>query len=367
MRESNTDELLTTPLTERHRNVGAKMAPFAGYDMPIQYEKGILQEHIHTRTSAGLFDVSHMGQAYLMGPNAAKGLEAVVPGDIQGLKIGQQRYTVLLNEEGCVIDDLMVLKLSEDMLFLVVNASRKDVDYNYLRRKLPRDVTLEVLGNRALVALQGPKAEKALSPFLPEACELGFMQGRRVGDIIVTRSGYTGEDGFELSIPADENLDLIDQLSEHLAVQWIGLGARDSLRLEAGLCLYGHELSEKISPIEADLGWVVSKRRRETADFCGANIILHELKNGTKRKRVGIKPEGRLIARDGVPVHNAEGKEIGVVTSGGFGPSVNGPVAMGLLESAYTALGTALQLSVRGALHPAQVVALPFVPHNYRK
>jgi aminomethyltransferase len=367
MRDSNTDELLTTPLTERHRNAGAKMAAFAGYDMPISYELGILKEHVHTRTSAGLFDVSHMGQAYLMGPNAAKGLEAVVPGDIQGLKIGQQRYTVLLNEDGGVIDDLMVLKLSEDMLFLVVNAGRKDIDYNYLRRKLPRDVTLEVLGNRALVALQGPKAEAALRPHLPEACALSFMQGRRVGDIIVSRSGYCGEDGFEISVPADENLELIDQLAEHMAVQWIGLGARDSLRLEAGLCLYGHELTEKISPIEADLAWVISKRRREAADFPGATIILHELSHGTKRKRVGIKPEGRVIARENTTIHDAAGREIGLVTSGGFGPTVNGPVAMGFVESSSASPGNAIQINVRGTLYWASLVTLPFVPHNYRK
>jgi aminomethyltransferase len=362
-----TSELRTTPFTEKHHSLGAKMAAFAGYDMPIHYTKGILHEHVHCRTQAGLFDVSHMGQAYLMGPNAAKGLEAVVPGDITGLKIGQQRYTVLLNDDGGVIDDLMVLKLSEDLLFLVANASRKDADYNYLRRKLPRDVALEVLSTRALIALQGPAAEAALKPHLPEASTMGFMQGRRIGDIIVTRSGYTGEDGFELSLPTDENLELVDQLAEHMSVEWIGLGARDSLRLEAGLCLYGHELNETISPIEADLAWVVSKRRRATADFAGSAIILHELKNGTRRKRVGLKPEGRVIARDGTTVHDAAGQQIGIVTSGGFGPSVGGPIAIGLLESGHSALGTGVFLNVRGQQYPATVAALPFVPHRYKK
>lgn len=361
------ETLRTTPLTERHRDAGARMGAFAGYDMPIQYEPGVLKEHLHTREKAGLFDVSHMGQAYLMGAGAAAALEVLVPGDIQGLGVGRQRYTVLLNDNGGIIDDLMVLKLASDLLFLVVNAGRKEVDFAYFRSRLPRDVTLEVLNERALVALQGPRAEDVLKARVPEAATLSFMQGLRSDGLIITRSGYTGEDGFELSVPVDESMSLIDQLADHEAVQWIGLGARDSLRLEAGLSLYGHELDETISPVEADLSWVIGKKRREAGGFAGAARILRELQEGAARKRIGIRPEGRIIAREHTVVLNAGGNKIGEVTSGGFGPSVNGPVAMGYVESAYAAPGTPLQLVVRGQNHPASVVALPFTPHNYKK
>ncbi len=365
---SNDESFLRTlPLTERHRAAEAKMGAFAGYEMPLQYKMGVLHEHLQTRTKAGLFDVSHMGQAYLMGSQAAAALEALVPSDITGLQVGQQRYTVLLNEHGGIIDDLMVLKLAPDLLFLVVNASRKTIDYNLLRHALPRNVTLEVLQERLLVALQGPLAETVLAPLVPEVKSLTFMQGARMGGGIITRSGYTGEDGFELSLPADEGLELVDQLAAHPDVNWIGLGARDSLRLEAGLCLYGHDLDETTSPVEAALNWIVSKNRREAADFAGAGRILAELANGTTRKRVGIKPEGRIIARDATQILDRAGTTIGFISSGGYGPSVGGPVAMGYIESVHAVIDTPVQLEVRGTLYPAKVVALPFTPHRYKK
>lgn len=368
MSETDTPEgLKRTPLTGRHRSLDAKMAAFAGYDMPIQYPMGILGEHLHTRQHAGLFDVSHMGQAYLMGSNAAKALEALVPGDIQGLAIGQMRYTLLLNDKGGIEDDLMVLRLAPDLLFLVVNASRKDADYAMLRRSLPRDVTLEVLGERVLVALQGPSAAPVLEKIFPETAKLTFMQGYKTGDsVIITRSGYAGEDGFEISLPVDEDLSLITQLTQHDEVKWIGLGARDSLRLEAGLCLYGHELDETTSPIEADLKWVIPKVRRESLNFPGGARIGEELKNGPSRLRVGIKPQGRAIAREQTVIQQ-NGEAVGIVTSGGFGPSVGGPVAMGYVPAALAKPGTVIDLLIRGTPHPAEIVALPFVPHTYRK
>lgn len=359
--------LKTTPLTSRHIARGAKMAGFAGYDMPIQYESGIMAEHLHTRSHAGLFDVSHMGQAYLMGAGAAKALEALVPGDIQGLAIGQMRYTLLLNEQGGVVDDLMVLRLAPDLLFLVVNAGRKDVDYALLRRLLPRDITLEVLAERILVALQGPEAVGVLANIHPQAAQLGFMRGFKNEDgLIITRSGYSGEDGFEISLPVDEDLSLISAITRHDAVQWIGLGARDSLRLEAGLCLYGHELDETTSPVEADLRWTIAKHRRENPDFAGGARIAAELKDGPARLRVGIKPQGRVIAREQTPVM-AGGKQVGIVTSGGYGPSVAGPVAMGYVETALAKPGTTVELMIRGKPHPAEIASLPFIAHNYVK
>jgi len=368
MSDNDTEEgLKTTPLTGRHRSLGAKMAAFAGYDMPIQYETGIMAEHLHTRKHAGLFDVSHMGQAYLMGNNAAAALEALVPGDIQGLAAGQMRYTVLLNPQGGVVDDLMVLRLAPDLLFLVVNAGRKEVDYALLRRSLPRDVTLEVLGERVLVALQGPSAVKVLTALVPEAGKLGFMQGlRREDGSIITRSGYTGEDGFEISLPLDEELSLITALTQNEEVKWIGLGARDSLRLEAGLCLYGHELDETTSPIEADLKWIIPKARRESLNFPGGARIGAELKDGPTRLRVGIKPQGRAPAREQTVIQH-DGKQVGIITSGGFGPSVNGPIAIGYIEPALATPGTVVDLIIRGQPHPAEIVKLPFVPHTYAK
>lgn len=367
MSDLNEEGLRTTPLTAHHQALQARMVPFAGYSMPVQYPAGIIKEHQAARSHAALFDVSHMGQAYLMGHEAAAGLERLVPGDITGLGIGRMRYTVLLNEQGGIIDDLMVLKLSPELLFIVVNASRKDVDYGVMRRGLPRDVTLEVLPERALVALQGPKSEDILAQYYPQVRQLGFMQGLRAEDgMIITRSGYSGEDGFEISQPTDEGLGVISQLSQHEGLSWSGLGARDSLRLEAGLCLYGHELDETISPVEADLAWVIGKRRRQEGNFPGAARILRELNEGPARKRVGLKGLDRAIAREQTPIL-CDGQQVGVVTSGGFGPSVNGAIAMGYVETALSAPGTELDLLVREQPHKAVVTPLPFIPHTYKK
>lgn len=362
-----TSPLLTTPLTALHRAAGARMAGFAGYDMPIQYADGIMAEHLHTRTAAGLFDVSHMGQCLLEGPGAAATLERVTPGEIAGLGIGRMRYSVLLNQAGGIIDDLMILRLTADRFFVVVNASRKDGDFALLQSVLAADTSLTVLPDRALIALQGPQAEATLASLLPNCAALSFLSGVWVEDICITRSGYTGEDGFEISLPAAAAEKFCTTLLGNPAVKWIGLGARDSLRLEAGLSLYGHELDESISPVEADLAWVIGKRRREAADFPGASRILDELKNGPPRKRVGLKPEGRAIAREQTAIHDAAGRPVGIVTSGGFGPTLGGPVAMGYVETALAAPGTRLNLMVRGQALPALVTPLPFVPHTYKR
>ena len=365
--------LKRTPLYELHRELGAKIVPFAGYEMPVQYPLGILKEHLHTRARAGLFDVSHMGQAYLIGPDhqtTATALEALVPADILNVKPGTQRYTQLLNDEGGIIDDLMVSRSAEDgKLFLVVNASRKDVDYKHISARLPASVRLEPLHDRGLLALQGPEAATVLAKHSPDAVSLGFMGTRRASvagfDCHVSRSGYTGEDGFEISVAADQAVELARLLLADDAVQPIGLGARDSLRLEAGLCLYGHELDEETTPIEAGLTWSIQKRRREAGDFPGAERIQRELRDGPKRVRVGIKPEGRAPARDGTEIFDANGTRIGVITSGGFGPTVNGPIAMGYVDPAHAKPGTKIDLMVRGKPQPAQIIDLPFVPHRY--
>jgi len=374
--DTATGPLKRTPLYDLHRELGAKMVPFAGYEMPVQYQLGILKEHQHTRTHAGLFDVSHMGQAYLIGPDhqtAAAALETLVPADILNLRPGMQRYTQLLNAEGGIVDDLMVTRpadpAEDGKLLLVVNASRKEVDYEYISGRLPASVRLEPQLDRALLALQGPEAAAVLGIHSPDAVALGFMGARRasVGPFVchVSRSGYTGEDGFEISVAADEAVDLARLLLAEAPVQPIGLGARDSLRLEAGLCLYGHELDETTTPVEAGLVWSIQKRRREEGGFPGAERIQQELREGPKRLRVGIKPEGRAPARDGTEILDTSGARIGVITSGGFGPTVNGPIAMGYVETAFAKLGTAVELMIRGKAQPAKIVDLPFVPHRY--
>lgn len=365
-----------TPLYDLHRELGARMVPFAGYEMPVQYQLGIIKEHQHTRARAGLFDVSHMGQAHLIGPNhqtTAAALEALVPADILNLKLGMQRYTQLLNPEGGIVDDLMVIRpadpAADGKLLLVVNASRKEVDYEYISARLPASVRLEPQPDRALLALQGPEAADVLAKHSPEAVALGFMAARpaSVGPFgcHISRSGYTGEDGFEISVAADQVVDLARLLLADEAVQPAGLGARDSLRLEAGLCLYGHELDEMTTPVEAGLIWSIQKRRREEGGFPGAERIQRELREGPKRLRVGIMPEGRAPARDGTEILDTSGARIGVITSGGFGPTVNGPIAMGYVETSFAKPGTPVQLMVRGKALPAQIVDLPFVPHRY--
>lgn len=374
--ESAAETLKRTPLYELHLELGAKMVPFAGYEMPVQYPLGILKEHQHTRARAGLFDVSHMGQAYLIGPDhqtTAAALETLVPGDMLNIKPGYQRYTQLLNEQGGTVDDLMVSRsvdpAEDGKLLLVVNASRKDVDYEYISSRLPKAVQLRPMPDRALLALQGPEAAAVLAKHSPESVSLGFMGTRTTAigpfECHVSRSGYTGEDGFEISVAANQAVDLARLLLAEEGVQPIGLGARDSLRLEAGLCLYGHELDELTSPVEANLVWSIQKRRRESGGFPGEERIRKELRDGPPRLRVGIKPEGRAPARDGTEILEPSGARIGVITSGGFGPTVNGPVAMGFVDTAFAKPGTAVELMVRGKPQPARIADLPFVPHRY--
>ena len=376
--DSASGELLHTPLHAEHVALGARMVPFAGYAMPVQYPTGVLTEHLWTRERAGLFDVSHMGQAALVGPDhetIARALEALVPADLVNLAPGRQRYTQLLNDDGGILDDLMVTRpanpLQAGELLLVVNASRKEADYAHIAARLPGSVELRRFDDRALLALQGPGAEAVLAAFAPEAATLRFMEA---GEAMVagipahlSRSGYTGEDGYEISLPADRAAELWRALLTSADVKPIGLGARDSLRLEAGLCLYGHDIDETTSPVEAGLAWSIQKRRRAEGGFPGAARIQRELVERPARVRVGLKPEGRAPAREGTPVATPDGREVGTVTSGGFGPSVNGPVAMGYVTRDVAEAGTELQLAVRGKALPARVAALPFAPHRYKR
>lgn len=369
-------ELKRTPLFALHNELGAKLVPFAGYEMPVQYPLGVLKEHLHTREKAGLFDVSHMGQAALAGPDhatTAAALEALVPGEIAGLAPGRQRYTMLLNETGGILDDLMVTRPGGDedngRLMLVVNAACKDADYAHMQANLPNGVALETIDERALLAIQGPAAAAVLAKWCPQAADLAFMAATSAQfdgiDCHISRSGYTGEDGYEISVAADKAEQLARTLLSHEDVEPIGLGARDSLRLEAGLCLYGHDIDETTSPVEADLVWSISKRRREEGGFPGAERIQRELRDGPDRRRVGIRPEGKAPAREGTQIVNSDGESVGTITSGGFGPSVDGPVAMGYVKSEYSDPGTELGLMVRGTSRPARVADMPFVPHRY--
>lgn len=368
-----TNTLKTTPLNALHRELGAKMVEFAGYDMPVQYPLGVMKEHLHTRERAGLFDVSHMGQAVVVGPDhetAAKALETVVPGEIQKLRAGRQRLTVLLNDAGGILDDLMVSRpVMDGRLNIVVNGACKEKDFAYLNERLPEGVTLEHFDTRGLLALQGPKAAAVLAKHAPEAAGLKFMSFAevKIGDItaVVTRGGYTGEDGFEISTREEDTETLARLLLADPDVEPIGLGARDSLRLEAGMCLYGHDLTEETSPVEGNIAFTIGKRRREEGGFPGAGRIQKELAEGPSRLRVGILPEGRAPAREGAEIQSVDGKKIGVVTSGGFGPTAGRPVAMGYVDAAFAATGTPLQLIVRGKPMPAQVADMPFTPHRY--
>lgn len=361
------DTLLRTPLYQFHASLGAKMVPFAGYAMPVQYPAGIMAEHLHTRAKAGLFDVSHMGQIRLEGRDAARALETLVPGDIAALAPGRMRYTLFTNQAAGILDDLMVTNAG-DHLFLVVNAARKAEDAAHLRRHL-RGVTVAPLEDRALMAVQGPAAAAVLARLAPAAAGLKFMTGAAM-DIealacFVTRSGYTGEDGFELSVPASGAERLARRLLAEPELMPAGLGARDSLRLEAGLCLYGHDIDETTTVVEADLAWAVQKRRRVEGGYPGAEVVQRQLGQGAARKRVGIEPDGRAPAREGTSIVDDQGTEIGRVTSGGFGPSRDGPIAMGYVISDHAAIGTGVRLMVRGTPRPARVVPMPFVPHRY--
>lgn len=368
---SHSDEtLLETPLTALHQRLGAKMVPFAGYLMPVQYPDGVLKEHLHTRTAAGLFDVSHMGQASLSGPGSADFLESLVPGDIHGLEPGRMRYTVLMGADGGILDDLMVLRLADNAFHLVVNAACKTEDFAHMQAHLAAGLSFTIRPELALIALQGPEAAAVLAQLAPGVERIDFMQSASASihgaDVLITRSGYTGEDGYELSVHEGQAEALTEKLLSFEAVKPIGLGARDSLRLEAGLCLYGHDIDTTTSPIEAGLIWIIPKARRGAdAGYPGAARIAREIKDGPARRRVGIQPEGRVIAREGTPVMDADGNRIGTVTSGGFGPSVAGPVAMGYVAPPHNKTGTAVQLEVRGKLHPAAIVKMPFAPHHY--
>ncbi|HYZ31641.1 MAG TPA: glycine cleavage system aminomethyltransferase GcvT [Crenalkalicoccus sp.] len=359
-----------TPLAGLHRRLGARMVAFAGYAMPVQYPAGILAEHLACRAGAALFDVSHMGQAELHGEGAAKALEALSPADLAGLKPGRQRYALLTTMAGGVFDDLMVANLG-DRLHLVVNAARKAEDFALIAAALPAGVTLRVLADRALLALQGPGAAEAVAPLAPDLPKLPFLGAAETSiaglPALASRSGYTGEDGFEISLPAEAAERVAEALLARPGVAPAGLGARDSLRLEAGLCLYGNDIDETTSPVEAGLTWTLGKRRRLAWDFPGAERVREELDNGPRRLRVGLRPEGRQPARAGAAILDPEGARLGEVTSGGFGPSVNAPIAMGYVARPHAADGTAVSLEVRGRPLAARIAPLPFIPHRYAR
>ncbi|BAL75707.1 glycine cleavage system aminomethyltransferase GcvT [Bradyrhizobium cosmicum] len=375
------DSLKRTPLHGLHLSLGGKMVPFAGYDMPVQYPAGVLKEHLQTRSSAGLFDVSHMGQIALRPKSgkvedAARALERLVPQDIVAIAPGRQRYAQFTNENGGILDDLMVANFG-DHLFLVVNAACKDADEAHLRANLSGDCIIGSLEDRALVALQGPKAESVLAKLCAEAPSMKFMDAgpHKVAglDCFVSRSGYTGEDGFEISVPAADAERLAKTLLENPDVMPIGLGARDSLRLEAGLCLYGHDIDTDTTPVEAALEWSVQKSRRSggarAGAFPGAEKILAHFDNGASRRRVGLLAQGRAPVREGALLFatSAGGEPIGKVTSGGFGPSLNAPVAMGYVPTASSALGTQIFAEVRGQRLALTVAAMPFVKNTYKR
>ncbi len=357
------------PLDGWHQARGARMVAFAGYAMPIQYE-GIIAEHQWTRTHAGLFDVSHMGQLLFTGAAADRALEAVMPGDFVSLKPGRVRYSLLLAEDGGIVDDLMVTRRPNGALFVVVNGSTKAGDIAYMRIHLPDGVGLEHLSRQALLALQGPEAVAAAARLIPGVERLGFMQAAAFdwdgGVLWISRTGYTGEDGLEISVAAERVGALADALVALPEVKPIGLGARDSLRLEAGLPLYGHDLGLDRDPAMAELGFAISRRRRAEGGFPGAETILRHLNEGAPIRRVGLLVDGRLPAREGASIHDGH-RPVGTVTSGGFAPSVGQPVAMGYVEAASAQPGTPLEIEVRGKRLPATVVAMPFVPHRYHR
>jgi aminomethyltransferase len=381
MAEASSEDLKQTPLYERHVTAGGRIVPFGGYALPVQYPTGIMAEHKWTREQAGLFDVSHMGPSFLS-LNSPSGdaeadhaaisaiIEPLICGDIAGLKPGQMRYTLLLNAEGGAIDDLMVGRLADSpgTLYVVVNAGTKEADFALIAAAAGDKAALRRADDGGLLALQGPEAVDVMAALVPDATQLGFMQVREFDwngvPITISRSGYTGEDGFEILVSSHMAVALWDELLSDPRVKPIGLGARDSLRLEAGLPLYGHDLNETVSPIEADLGFAVSKRRREAADFPGASRILAEREGSVTRKRVGLLVEG-APAREGAEILDASGAAIGVVTSGGFAPSLGKAIALGFVPPQHAAIGTKLQVSVRGRAQSAEVVPTPFVPHRY--
>jgi aminomethyltransferase len=357
------------PLDSWHRARGGRMVPFAGYEMPVQYE-GIIAEHLWTRENAGLFDVSHMGQLLVHGRGVDTALEKLMPGDFQAAADMKPKYSLLLDEEGGIIDDLMATRRGDDF-YVVVNGATKHSDIGYMESRLPGEVVIDHMKQQALLALQGPRAAEVLETIVPGVSELGFMQagpfqwnGQKLW---ISRSGYTGEDGFEISVPAAAASDLADAVTAHALVKPIGLGARDSLRLEAGLPLYGHDLDQKTTPVMAGLTFAINKRRRVDAGFAGAMRILAELENGPIEKRVGFEVDGRQPVREGALVLDGEGNEVGRITSGGFSPSLQRPIAMGYVASPLAEPGTALKLEQRGKLFDARVAPMPFVPHRYHR
>ncbi|MFN7102555.1 MAG: glycine cleavage system aminomethyltransferase GcvT [Pseudorhizobium sp.] len=377
---NSTPDLKQTPLHALHLSLGAKMVPFAGYDMPVQYTAGVMKEHLHTRAAAGLFDVSHMGQVIVKAASgtyadAAMALERLVPVDILGLKQGRQRYGFFTDDSGSILDDLMIANRG-DHLLVVVNAACKEADVAYMQEHL-HGCSVTLLEGRALLALQGPKAETVIASLAPEVSTMKFMDVRDVtlsgAACIVSRSGYSGEDGFEISVPADKAEDLARALLAHQDCEAIGLGARDSLRLEAGLCLYGNDIDTTTTPIEASLEWAIQKVRRSGGEreggFPGAPRILEELTGGTSRRRVGLRPEGKAPVRSHAKLYaDPEGAdEIGEVTSGTFGPTAEGPVAMGYVPSAKSEPGTQVFAEVRGKYLPLTVTALPFITPTYKR
>ncbi|MET3612539.1 aminomethyltransferase [Rhizobium aquaticum] len=374
-------DLKKTPLHALHLELGARMVPFAGYDMPVQYPAGVLKEHLHTRTNAGLFDVSHMGQVIVKaksGDNAdaAKALETLVPVDVLGLTPGRQRYALFTNETGGILDDLMIVNRG-DHFFFVVNAACKDADFAHLEKHIGNNCTVTPLPERALIALQGPKAETALASLAPETAAMKFMDVASVtlvgADCIVSRSGYSGEDGYEISVPNEKAEELARALLSIDSVMPIGLGARDSLRLEAGLCLYGNDIDTTTTPPEAALNWAIQKVRRtggaRAGGFPGADAVLKGLDESVTRLRVGLKPEGKAPVRGHTALFadEAGARQVGEVTSGGFGPTVEGPVAMGYVGSEFAAPGTTLYAEVRGKYLPVSVCALPFITPGYKR
>jgi aminomethyltransferase len=370
----SSETLLKTPLHALHLELGARMVPFAGYDMPVQYPLGVMKEHLHSREQAGLFDVSHMGQIRLTGAGAAKALEALVPVDIVDLPVGMQRYAMFTNEQGGILDDLMVANLGDEQLFLVVNAACKDQDLAHLRAHLGDQCQVEPLfEERALLALQGPAAVTVLERLQPQVAKMTFMQFAAVTldgiPCFVSRSGYTGEDGYEISVPAEHAEALARRLMAEPEVAAIGLGARDSLRLEAGLCLYGHDMNTDTTAVEASLLWAVSKVRRadgaRAGGFPGADRVFAQQRDGIARKRVGLLPQERTPVREGAEVVDSEGKVVGTVCSGGFGPTLGAPVAMAYVDNALSALDTELWALVRGKRVAVKVSKMPFVPQRY--
>jgi aminomethyltransferase len=372
-------DLKKTPLHALHLELGAKMVPFAGYDMPVTYPPGLIKEHLHTREAAGLFDVSHMGQCYINSPDwetTARALEALVPADVLGLKTGRQRYSQLTNDEGGLLDDLMITRLPYEQFagsaYLVVNAGAKEADYAHIAARLPDGVTLEREDGLALLALQGPRAAEVLAALVPEAAEMPFMtclgaKWNGVG-LHISRSGYTGEDGYEISLTGDAGLAFAKALLANPLTMPIGLGARDTLRLESGLCLSGHDFDATVSPVEADLTFSIGKRRREEGGFPGAERTQSELRNGPSKLRVGLRLEGRAPAREGCEIADKSGAVVGTVTSGSFTPTLGAPIAMGYVPTSLAAPGTALDILIRGKPNAATIVPMPFVEKRfYRK